>query len=112
MEEKVNINRFQVMGINAEGLLCDELDDIRMFAVVENSEPKKLLSEGVYSILIQGVFEVGDYVVGFVDEDEKIRAKAVQSLEYESYRDEIVGRIIQGSKKIINEDYFLVKVML
>jgi len=111
-EKEIDYNRFQVMGLTNEGLLCDTLDDIRMFVVVENVKPKKLLSEGVYSILIEGTHEVGDYVTGFVDEDENVKAKAVQPLDYESYRDEIVGRIISTSSDVINEYYCLVKVKL
>ena len=112
-EEKINFDiRFVVMGINSEGLLCDTLDDIRMFVVVENTKPKKLLSEGVYTLLIQGKYEVGDYVAGFVDTDESIQAKSISSLEYESYRDEIVGRIISGEKESIGQDYYRVKVKI
>ena len=112
-EEKIELDtRFQVMGINNDGLLCDTLDDIRMYVIVENSIPKKLLSEGIYTLLIQGKFEVGDYVAGFVDVDESIQAKSISSVEYDCYKHEIVGRIISGKEKSLGQDYYEVKVKI
>tara|TARA_R100001460_G_scaffold2629_1_gene8378 strand:- start:10907 stop:11245 length:339 start_codon:yes stop_codon:yes gene_type:complete len=112
MEKKEEEIRFQVMGLTSEGQLVDSLDDIRMFVVVEKSKPVKILSEGVYTILVQGVYEIGDYVAGFVDEDESISAKAIAPHGFEEYRDTIVGRIIQGNNKIIGDDYFKVRIMI
>lgn len=112
MEKEKEEIRYQVMGLTAEGQLVDNLDDIRMFVMVEKTKPVKILSEGVYTILVQGEYEIGDYVAGFIDDDESISAKAVVPHSYEEYRDEIVGRIIQGDNKVIGNDYFAVKVMI
>ena len=112
-EKKIELEtRFQVMGLTAQGQLVDTLDDIRMFVVVEKSKPVKILSEGVYTILVQGVYEIGDYVAGFVGNDESISAKAIAPHGYEEYRDEIVGRIIQGTSEVIGDDYFKVRIMI
>ena len=112
MEKEKEEIRYQIMGLTAEGQLVDNLDDIRMFVMVEKTKPVKILSEGVYTILVQGEYEIGDYVAGFIDDDESISAKAVVPHAYEEYRDEIVGRIIQGDSKVIGDDYFTVKVMI
>ena len=112
MEKEKEEVKYQVMGLTAEGQLVDSLDDIRMFVMVEKTKPVKILSEGVYTILVQGAYEIGDYVAGFVDDDESISAKAVVPHAYEEYRDEIIGRIIQGDNKVLGNDYFAVKVMI
>ena len=110
-EKEKEIN-FSIMGLTADGSLVDTMDDIRMFVLVENGKPVKIMSEGVYTILVQGTYEIGDYVVGYVDEDESIGAKAIMPTAYEEYRDEIVGRIIAGEDEVVGEDYYRVKVMI
>lgn len=112
MEKDQKEIKYQIMGLTAEGQLVDSLDDIRMFVVVEKSKPVKILSEGVYTILVQGTYEIGDYVAGFIDDDESISAKAIAPHGYEEYRDEIVGRIIQGTAKVIGNDFFKVRIMI
>ena len=83
-EKKVN---YKIMAFNSDGSLIDHYENCEVFVVVEDVKPARVMSEGVYSLFVEGNFEIGDYIIGGCDSNNMIVAMPIKK---ESY----VGRVV------------------
>ena len=91
MEKKVN---YKIMAFNSQGDLIDHFEGCQVFVVVEDTKPARVMSEGVYSLIVENSFEIGDYVIGGCNSDKMIVPIAIKKDSYDLNKHEIIGRIV------------------
>lgn len=102
MEKKT---KYKVMAFNSKGDLIDHYEDCKVFVVTEDSVPARVMSEGVYTLLIDNSFEIGDYVIGACNSNKDIVATAINKGSYDINKHEIIG-------KIVGKDINVARVMI